>query len=81
MNLFAMIMPDILHAIEQGVWRAVATHLMRLVQILEKRHGLQQVNYRFVPFSLCEEVFFNHLRPKQIQTYTQVFAPNQEVSQ
>lgn len=48
LNFYELVLPDILHAIEQGAWRAVAIHLMRLVDALKGATGLAEVNRRLV---------------------------------
>lgn len=49
-NLFAMLVVDLLHEFELGVWKAIFTHLLRMLQSLEESK-VHELDRRFAPIS------------------------------
>jgi len=44
--------PDLLHEFELGVWKAVLTHLMRILYA-EGNDSIQKLNWRYVLVLMC----------------------------
>lgn len=36
-NLFSMLLPDLMHEVELGIWRALFIHLLRILQSIDEQ--------------------------------------------
>lgn len=56
-DLFVMLVVDMLHEFELGVWKSVFMHLLRMLECLEESK-IHELDRRYV---LCPDVFYvNH---------------------
>ncbi|KAE9387585.1 hypothetical protein BT96DRAFT_754078, partial [Gymnopus androsaceus JB14] len=46
MNIYDLLVPDVLHELELGVWKAILLHLIRMVHFLGSKN-VQEMNRRF----------------------------------
>lgn len=52
-NLYVMLVVDLLHEFELGVWKAIFTHLLRILHAFGN-DTLQELNRRYVqPYETC----------------------------
>lgn len=51
-NIFAMLVPDLLHEFELGVWKAIFTHLLRIL-IAAGPSLIHQLDERYVIVHPC----------------------------
>jgi hypothetical protein len=66
-----MFVPDLLHEFELGVWKAVFTHLVRILYAAGS-NCIQKLNWRFVfGICLCDLSFlkFNISRYRRVPTF------------
>jgi hypothetical protein len=63
-----MFVPDLLHEFELGVWKAVFTHLIRLLYACGG-DKIQILNSRYAPFSCLLFYILTHSRYRQIPTF------------
>ncbi|PCH39218.1 hypothetical protein WOLCODRAFT_86414 [Wolfiporia cocos MD-104 SS10] len=72
-NFYSMFVPDLLHEFELGVWKAVFTHLLRIlyaegkdrIQILNKRYGNLWSLYEYAQVDNLGSALCPHLAAKQ----------------
>jgi hypothetical protein len=61
-NVFAILVVDLLHEFEIGVWKAIFTHLLRMVESL-KGHKLRKLDQRKVIIILIPyQLFTSYLQ-------------------
>ncbi len=63
-----MFVPDLLHEFELGVWKAVFTHLIRLLYACGG-DKIQILNSRYASFSCLLFYILTHSRYRQIPTF------------
>ncbi|KAE9387588.1 hypothetical protein BT96DRAFT_960362 [Gymnopus androsaceus JB14] len=73
MNIYDLLVPDVLHELELGVWKAILLHLIRMVHCLGSKN-VQEMNRRYdhisVSLSIFDRVLPNHNEKSWISSST-----------
>lgn len=69
-NFFSMLVPDLLHEFELGVWKAIFTHLMRILHVNSyKSDSVQILNDRCMVLITERESLLMMFRYRQVPTF------------
>ncbi|KAI0054412.1 hypothetical protein BV25DRAFT_1817100 [Artomyces pyxidatus] len=71
-DFHSMFVPDLLHEFELGVWKAVFTHLLRLLYAIGG-DAIQKLNKRYSDFSQLSHTICIHLADLQVSTSAYVW--------